>query len=116
MAYSLNFTPDGASHHMKFCLDGGRGGNFYQHVLARGMPFVSSTTLATAPELVYRREPQIGKLRNQPASKEEMNESLTALASAVGNATIAAIHREEELNAYALKQQFQCLTHGPSCS
>jgi hypothetical protein len=47
MACNLNFTPDGASHHMKFCLDGGRGGNFYQHVLASDMPLVSSTALVT---------------------------------------------------------------------
>jgi DNA-binding HxlR family transcriptional regulator len=35
------------------------------------MPFVSSTIFVTVPELVYRREPQIGNLRNKPASKEE---------------------------------------------
>jgi hypothetical protein len=78
---------------------------FYLPVLARDTPFVSSTTLVTAPELDYRREPQIGNLRNKPASKEERNESLTALGNALRNATIAAVHAEEELNAHALKQR-----------
>jgi len=58
---------------MKFCLDGGRGGNFLPARFSARHAIPIYITLVTVPELVYRREPQIGNLRNKPASKEEIN-------------------------------------------